>query len=67
MAEPTVKSPSIEAELDKLAPHGRCLSIVANRCATCGETASSFRDELSRREYRISGMCQVCQDSIFGV
>jgi hypothetical protein len=24
-----------------------------------------FRDELSAREYRISGMCQDCQDSIF--
>lgn len=24
-----------------------------------------FRDELSRREYRISGLCQSCQDKIF--
>ena len=66
MAEPTEKSPSIEAELDKLAPHGRVLSIVSNRCATCGEDAVEFRDDLSCREYRISGMCQVCQESIFG-
>lgn len=28
--------------------------------------ASSFRDALSAKEYRISGMCQSCQDSIFG-
>ena len=25
-----------------------------------------FRDEDSAREYKISGMCQACQDSIFG-
>jgi len=26
-----------------------------------------FHDDLSVREYRISGMCQKCQDSVFGV
>ena len=37
-------------------------------CATCGEAIdqAGFRDDLSRREYTISGMCQVCQDSVFG-
>lgn len=25
-----------------------------------------FRDELSAKEYYISGMCQDCQDSVFG-
>lgn len=25
-----------------------------------------FRDELSAKEYYISGMCQSCQDSVFG-
>ena len=24
-----------------------------------------FKDDLSRREYKISGMCQECQDDIF--
>jgi hypothetical protein len=24
-----------------------------------------FKDEISRREYRISGLCQKCQDMIF--
>lgn len=24
-----------------------------------------FRDELSRREFRISGLCQKCQDRVF--
>lgn len=26
-----------------------------------------FRDELSIKEYRISGICQKCQDDTFGV
>ena len=28
--------------------------------------SSPFRDELSRKEYTISGMCQDCQDMMFG-
>ncbi len=27
---------------------------------------SSFRDELSLQEFRISGLCQKCQDEVFG-
>lgn len=27
----------------------------------------TFRDELSRKEFGISGMCQKCQDETFGV
>ena len=26
----------------------------------------TFKDDLSGREYRISGMCQSCQDGVFG-
>ena len=26
----------------------------------------NFRDELSQREYEISGMCQTCQNGVFG-
>lgn len=35
---------------------------------TTGETWSvfPFRNELSAREYRISGLCQKCQDDTFG-
>ncbi len=28
---------------------------------------NAFKDELSRREYKISGLCQSCQDDIFGI
>ena len=27
---------------------------------------SVFRNEISEEEYQISGLCQACQDSIFG-
>ena len=32
----------------------------------CGGDANHFRDALSRKEYTISGLCQECQDDIFG-
>ena len=34
-------------------------------CPTCGKRLTGFRDELSRKEYIVSGICQQCQDSIF--
>lgn len=38
-------------------------------CSMCGQKIdeSDFRDEISKREYGISGMCQQCQDKIFNV
>ena len=32
----------------------------------CGKSVTGFRDELSAREYKISGLCQNCQDEVFG-
>ena len=36
-------------------------------CPICGDLIDmkSFRSELEIREYRISGMCQKCQDDTF--
>lgn len=31
----------------------------------CGQSVTEFKDELSRREYAISGLCQACQDKFF--
>jgi hypothetical protein len=44
----------------------RTLAIAGKGCVKCGESAVDFRDELSRKEYGISGFCQCCQDKIFG-
>lgn len=37
-------------------------------CPLCGEeiNVKDFRDELSKKEYEISGVCQKCQDAIWG-
>jgi len=35
-------------------------------CVICHKQITGFRDETSKREYEISGMCQRCQDEIFG-
>ena len=45
----------------------RILAQAGNGCVRCGESAVDFRDELSRKEFGISGFCQKCQDKIFGV
>jgi len=38
------------------------------KCPTCGKefNVSDLRDSLSKREFEISGMCQKCQDGVFG-
>ena len=35
-------------------------------CAFCSYPNFKFRDELSRKEYKISALCQHCQDEMFG-
>jgi len=38
------------------------------KCPFCGKEINpetDFRDDLSRREFKISGLCQECQDEVF--
>tara|TARA_R110000765_G_scaffold8465_6_gene27315 strand:- start:3583 stop:3762 length:180 start_codon:yes stop_codon:yes gene_type:complete len=35
-------------------------------CPFCKKEITAFRDELSKREFTISGLCQKCQDDMFG-
>jgi len=35
-------------------------------CPVCKNKIGDFRNPTSRREYEISGMCQKCQDKIYG-
>ena len=62
----TQKDPAIDALITLLTGYSRQEAIDEGVCATCGEKASKFRDEVSEREYQISGMCQSCQDDTFG-
>jgi hypothetical protein len=73
MAEPTKKTRKIERVLSSMLGGGtreRPAAIRADVCVAapigCGAQALRFRDEKSRREYRISGFCQECQDNMFG-
>jgi hypothetical protein len=41
--------------------------VEAGLCPFCGQKVdvNSFRDEVSKKEFHISGMCQKCQDKTF--
>jgi hypothetical protein len=70
MAKPADKHPKMEEFLDKITQNvfgrSRKGSIQFNQCVTCGGPAKEFRDDLSRKEFTISGMCQACQDKVKG-
>lgn len=44
----------------------KLLRIKLGLCTMCGEEITGFKDKRSKDEYRISGMCQNCQDEIWG-
>lgn len=50
------------ASLDAAAP----LLTLRGYCPLCSAEVNELRDEASLREFRISGLCQSCQDSVFG-
>lgn len=67
--KPSYKHSEIEILLEDMM--GRTTAIRSDRCLNpplgCGCSATVFRDELSRVEFSISGMCQKCQDEFFGI
>ena len=66
-----MKSKQITAFLDTFGENNfgetRTHAITQGFCLTCGQPAVEFRDDLSEREFQISGMCQDCQDNFYGV
>ena len=40
--------------------------LAKNLCPRCGGSRRDYRDNASRREAAITGLCQKCQDFIFG-
>jgi hypothetical protein len=64
--EPSSKKPQIDLMLSRLTGKSREIQIASGLCMTCDGEAKEFKDDLSRNEYAISGMCQHCQDAIFG-
>jgi hypothetical protein len=39
--------------------------MAAKKCVVCAGDASEFKDDISAKEYTISGLCQECQDEAF--
>lgn len=66
--EPSKKSKEVEDALEKMCMEfygrSRIESIRNDICVECGKPAAEFRDDLSRSEYTISGLCQTCQDKM---
>jgi hypothetical protein len=67
--QPTEKSHAIDELLQQMFGVNRKETISENKCVFCGTVVkgSDFRDENSLKEFTISGICQSCQDEIFGV
>ena len=65
------KSPEMSAVLDHVSERlfgtARSDAMAALVCVTCHQPVGAFRNPVSEKEYRISGMCQACQDGVFGV
>ena len=66
MVEPSRKAPAIDLAISQMTGKSREIQLASELCMTCSGEAKEFKDDLSRKEYTISGMCQTCQDSIFG-
>lgn len=66
--EASKKSPGIDALITQLTGIDRVKSIETQHCVFCNSpvTEDSFKDAISLKEFKISGICQVCQDKIFG-
>ena len=68
--EPDVASSISNNTLDVLSLQlfGKSRSEVIRQeiCVTCGAYAIDFEDALSAKEFTISGLCQKCQNEVFG-
>ena len=64
--KPTDKSPLVEELITTLFGIDRRAIIENSKCVFCDADVNeeSFKDELSKKEYTISGMCQKCQDKV---
>jgi pyrimidine operon attenuation protein/uracil phosphoribosyltransferase len=60
MNKKILKAMGFNTELERIENH---------QCPLCGIVidVTKFRDDLSKREYKISGLCQKCQDYIFSI
>ena len=62
-----LEKPNLNKPAFKIFPN-TAEQITQEKCPTCKEKIKEedFRDKLSKKEFSISGMCQKCQDKVFG-
>ena len=63
----SLQKPDLNKPVFKIYPNKKKL-VLEGKCATCGKEIKEedFRNQISKREYSISGTCQECQDKVFG-
>jgi hypothetical protein len=59
------KTPEMIEALENMFP-GMKAAIADKKCPSCEKPIGTFRNAISIKEYAISGLCQECQDSIWG-
>jgi hypothetical protein len=67
--KPTNKSEQLEAAIMELMEIDRLMIIALGECMVCDATGirrESFTSEVSAKEYTIGGLCQTCQNDVFG-
>jgi len=68
--KPTKKAQGITDFLNNILGDNRETAISLGFCIKppigCGKPAIEFRNEISKKEFAISGLCQQCQDKVFG-
>jgi len=62
--KPAPKSESLNQFLNGV--FNREAFITDDVCVSCKTPAFYFRDDLSKKEFSLSGLCQICQDEVFG-
>ena len=68
--KPTEKHPELAKFLDDMTEMvfgnlPRSKAIHVDKCVDCGGKATAFTDDLSLKEFSISGLCQACQDKLY--
>jgi hypothetical protein len=72
VSSPTRESEKMEANKMKMLKDmgfvSEAVAVDFGFCPFCKKpiVMEDFKDALSRREFQISGLCQVCQDKVFG-
>ncbi len=67
MATPSKKSDQVNDTIYSVTGIDRIEVIQNNQCAfKCAEPNFIWENDLSKKEYTISGLCQSCQNDMFG-